>query len=207
MKSPASSILTHGPTSPPILARADWGCPAAAAPPRAAPRYTRVTHIIIHHTAMSDPAQEPAAEVRRIWDYHVRTRGWSDIGYNFLIDSDGAIYEGRAGGDGVQGAHFICANRGTLGVALIGDFRVQSPSNDALSSLSRLLAWACARHHLDPLRSSYHAATGLVLPHICGHRDGNPAPPPACPVRTICPGDALYLLLAEIRASARQFLG
>ena len=182
---------------PEIVTRVEWGCPECIA----IPEYTEVTHLIIHHTAMTREDAHWKELLREIWELHVTTRGWNDIGYNFLIDPDGVIYEGRAGGDDVRGAHFICANENTMGVSLIGDFEVEGPSEAAVASLVALLAWKCDQRGIEPIGSTFHDATGLWLRNISGHLDGNDASPEAgaCPVGTLCPGRHLYELMASIR--------
>jgi hypothetical protein len=196
---------------PPIVTRTEWGCPDGQFNARGTPQYTAVTHLIVHHTATSNAAGEAgdwSAFVRSIWNFHVFTNGWSDVGYNWLIDPHGVVYEGRAGGPDVQGAHFICANAGTMGVALLGSFTDEAPGERALSSLCRLLAWKCAGRGIDPLGASWHEGTRLELMHISGHCDGNHAPPDsgACPAGTECPGGALYELLPRIRWEVGQLL-
>ena len=188
---------------PAILTRQRWGCPDGETSSHGEPSYTLVSHLVVHHTATTNLAPDPAAVVRSIWNYHVFANGWSDIGYNFLIDADGNIYEGRAGGDDVMGAHFICANEGTCGIALIGTFgpNDSTPRDYLISSLVDLLAWLCDRNAIDPLTTTFHATSQLELPSICGHRDGNSASSEsgACPKNTECPGESLYSLLPGIR--------
>lgn len=190
---------------PAIVTRAEWGCPDGATTSHGEPSYTLVTHLVLHHTGTSNLAPDPIAVVRSIWNYHVFANGWSDIGYNYLIDRTGNIYEGRAGGDDVIGAHFICANEGTCGIGLIGTFveNDPAPASQAISALEDLLAWLCERNSIDPLSSKFHAPSQLELPSICGHLDGNDASPEsdACPKNTQCPGEKLYALLPEIRGS------
>ena len=189
---------------PQIVDRSEWGGPSATREPE----YTEVTHIIVHHTVISRDDCDWTAFLRDVWDLHVTTRGWDDIGYNYVIDPAGVIYEGRAGGENVRGAHFVCANENTMGVALIGDFEMSSPSAEALSSLAALLAWKCDQRGIDPLGSSLHKATNLLLGHISGHCDGNEAPPEsgACPIGTLCPGAGLYSLLPEIRQRVNELM-
>jgi hypothetical protein len=138
------------------------------------------------------------AEVRSIWFLHTVTNGWGDIGYNYLIDPDGVIYEGRAGGDGVIGAHFSCRNMNTVGIGMLGTYTNVTPTPPALDSLRRLLAELCRKFGITPTAISYHPPTGLILPTILGHRDGNPSTLTCS--KTLCPGDALYSLLPSIRA-------
>ncbi len=191
---------------PNILTRADWNCPEEI--PASMPEYTLVTHLIIHHTAIETGNEDFREVVRRIWELHVTGNGWDDIGYNFLIDPNGLIYEGRAGGDSVRGAHFICANENTMGVALLGNFEEDSPTESAVVSLINLLAWKCEASGIDPLGVTFHEPTCLELDHIAGHRDGNDAKPDsgACPVGTVCPGERLYELLPEIRVRVSKVL-
>jgi len=186
------------------VTRTEWGCPDGASTSHGAPTYTLVSHIVIHHTATSNLAPSWPAVVRSIWNFHVFANGWSDIGYNYLIDQKGLIYEGRAGGDDVVGAHFICSNAGTAGIALIGTFGSNAaPTEEAISSLEALIAWICARNSIDPLMATFHAPSQLELACICGHCDGNLASPEsgACPKNTECPGERLYAMLPEIRSA------
>jgi hypothetical protein len=189
---------------PGILERSEWGGPDVTH----SPRYTEVTHLIIHHTVISRDDGDWPAFLRDVWDLHVQTRGWDDIGYNYVIDPQGVIYEGRAGGDDVRGAHFVCANENTMGVAVIGDFEMTTPTDVAMARLVALLAWKCEQKGIDPLGSTFHEGTQLWLRNISGHLDGNEAPSQsgACPVGTLCPGRELYELLPSIRERVNREL-
>jgi hypothetical protein len=179
---------------PPVVTRIEWECPDGQITTHGSLSYTTVTHLIVHHTAMGveEPSSDWPALVRSIWNFHVFERGWADISYNYLIDPNGVIYEGRSGGDNVMGAHFSGVNAGTMAVALLGDFTAEAPTTDALNSLKEILAWKCDQCGLDPEGRSLHEASQLILNTISGHRDG--------PKATECPGEALYLLLPAIRA-------
>src|SRR5262245_44507247 len=122
---------------PPVVTRTEWGCPDGQTTTHGTLSYATVTHLIVHHTAMGNeaPNSDWPAIVRSIWNFHVFERGWADIGYNYLIDPDGVIYEGRAGGDDVVGAHFSGVNAGTVGVAMLGAFTSAPPTSQALNSL------------------------------------------------------------------------
>jgi hypothetical protein len=147
--------------------------------------------------------------VRSIWSYHTYDNDWGDIGYNYLIDPNGVVYEGRAGGDNVIGAHFSCQNGGTMGVCVLGTYTSVSPTTAALSSLKQLLAWKAEQRSIDPLGSSYHSGTHLTLANICAHRDANPANPIySCTPKstTTCPGDNLYGLLPGIRTDVYKLI-
>ena len=186
---------------PPVVLRAGWQAD------------TKITHgktqyaptlklAIVHHTAGSNDytAAEAPAIVRGIEVYHVQGNGWNDIGYNFLVDRFGTVYEGRAGGIGrnVVGAHAEGFNTGSVGVALIGNFTSATPPPAMLDALVRLLAWRLDVAHIDPLsmlidtsrgNSKYKAGAQVDVRAISGHRDTGP---------TTCPGDVAYALLPTI---------
>ncbi len=174
--------------------RADW-CPDGSCPPNPSPSFTNVTHLIVHHSAGTNTATDWAAVVRSIWDFHVITRGWSDIGYNYLIAPTGAIYEGR--GNDILGAHFCGTNGGTLGVCMMGDYTDITPTTDALDALKELLAWKACDVNVDPLGEAFHSSSNLTLNNISGHRDG---------CATQCPGNAFYPMLPEVRQSVADYI-
>jgi len=184
---------------PSLVSRTEWGCPDGQSSASWSPQYTAVTHLVVHHTATTNVSSDWPAQVRSIWTVHTYTRGWGDIGYNYLIDPLGVIYEGRSGGDDVIGAHFSCHNANTMGVALLGDYESASPTPEARGSLERLLAWKASQSGIDPLGRTDHPGTQLTLDNISGHRDGNDSPT-VCTI-TSCPGDQLYSLLPEIRTA------
>ena len=190
-----ANAITYGPVV--IRSRTEWGSPDGAGS-RWTPAYTTVTHEVVHHTAGSNAITDWENEVRNIWFFHTVTRGWGDIGYNFLIDPNGVIYEGRAGGLGAIGAHFSCRNSNTVGVALMGDFTSVEPTAAALRSLDGLLEELARRHALDLGATRVHTPTATPLPTVISHRDGNSLPG-SCTI-TSCPGDRLYALLPSIRA-------
>lgn len=185
---------------PPIVTRTEWGCPDGQVTTHGSLSYTTVTHLIVHHTFSPSGAinGDWAAAVRSIWNFHVFSNGWADIGYNYVIDQTGVIYEGRAGGDNVIGAHFSGTNSGTMGVVVIGDFTSSTPPPAALNSLKKLLAWKADQRGIDPAGQSRHAASGLTINNISGHRDG--------PGATECPGDAFYPMLPGIRTDVKNLL-
>lgn len=173
----------------------DQWCPAGTCPPNPNPSYTQVTHLIVHHSAGANTASDWAAVVRAIWDFHVNGNGWADIGYNYLVDPNGIIYEGR--GDNVLGAHFCGTNGQTMGVCMLGDFTSVTPQTAALQSLEKILSWKACDVGIDPLGTAFHPSSGLNLREISGHRDG---------CSTACPGDAFYPMLTGIREGVLQYL-
>jgi hypothetical protein len=183
--------------TPPIITREQWGCTPQACPAKDPPVYTTVTHLIVHHTAGANQATDWAAVIRSIWVLHVMGNGWNDIGYNYLVDPDGLLYEGRAGGDGVLGAHFSSVNSGTMGVALLGTYIDVPPPAKMLDTLRAMLTWQAAKWHIDASGEGLHAASGLVLNVISGHRDAGISPKASG--TTECPGNAAYSWLPQIR--------
>ncbi len=167
--------------------RDDW-CPAGNCPEITNPTITDVTHLIVHHSAGVNSSSDWAGVVRSIWDFHVNVNGWDDIGYNYLIDPNGVLYEGR--GDNVRGAHFCGNNGGTMGVCMMGDFTNITPTDNAKGVLNDLLAWKICDIDADPLEMAFHASSGLNLNRISGHQDG---------CATECPGASFYPQFSTIR--------
>ena len=187
-----------------FLRRAQWYCPATKFQSKR--QTATVRHLIVHHTATSNDVPDWAAVVRTIWNFHAFTNGWRDLGYHYLIDPNGVIYEGRAGGDQAAGLHFSCANTGTMGIALLGNFTSQPPTEAALQSLKNLLARKAYELKLEPTGTSYHPSTGLNLPQIAGHREANASKIARVCAGTHCPGDKLYALLPAIRIEVKARL-
>ncbi|RPD98574.1 T9SS C-terminal target domain-containing protein [Aureibaculum marinum] len=180
--------------SPTVITRAGW-CPNNDCPPNAYPNATDVKFLIVHHTAGSNTSSDWAAVVRSIWNYHVNSNGWSDIGYNFLLDKEGNIYEGRE--DDTTGAHFSGHNSGTSGVSLMGTYTTVTPTTVMIDSLKKLLAWKACVKNIDPTATSYHASSGSYIKTISGHRDGG---------STECPGQKVYDLLPTIRTGVNSIM-
>src|SRR5207237_7256922 len=149
--------------SPLIVPRLGWSANERIrrAPPRYAPA---VRFAVVHHTAGSNTYSraQPPAIVRAIEIYHVLGNGWNDIGYNFLVDKYGQVYEGRYGGiaRNVVGAHAQGFNTGSVGVALIGSYGSTAPSVAAVRALAALLAWRLDLAHVDPRSSLTYLSGG-----------------------------------------------
>jgi hypothetical protein len=189
---------------PGIITRAQWGADESIR--ECCPRYASAVHMaFIHHTAGSNSysASESAAVVRSVYAFHVKNRGWSDIGYNFLVDRYGQIFEGRYGGMTlpVIGAHVKGFNTGSTGISLMGTFTSSSPTSAMVASLKNLLAWKLDVHHVPPVGTVVMTSGGSDLypvgakktfNRISGHKDGQ---------QTSCPGSKAYNLLPSIRSS------
>jgi uncharacterized protein with LGFP repeats len=193
--------------SPPIVSRSQWGADELLR--RNHPRYAAAVRlVIVHHTATPNDytPDEAAAIVRGIDVFHVRSRGWDDIGYNFLIDRFGRVYEGRYGGmtKNVIGAHALGFNTGSVGISLIGNFTKAKPTAAAIRSLERLIAWRLDLAHVDPVSTLTYVSNGsekwrtgvkVKLRAVSGHRDTG---------STTCPGNQLYAQLDRIAVVAEQ---
>ena len=189
--------------TPRIIRRSEWG--ANESWMTWPPEYRPVQKVIIHHTVTDEGGADPAWVVRAIYAYHALPesqggRGWGDIGYNYLVDHLGNIYEGRFGGEGVVGGHDFQYNWGSIGASLIGDYSTADVPGPMLNSLTDLLAWKCAAHGVDPLGSGYFIDRGL--PNILAHRDTNGT----TPTGTACPGDRAYALMPTIRTQTKAKL-
>lgn len=180
---------------PAIIAASEWR--KGLTPPKEAPVKTTVKHVIVHHSAGSNSTTNFLEAVRNIYTFHTTPppngNGWNDVGYNFLITQDGTIFQGRDGqgimdGDNVLGAHFCGKNGGTMGICLLGNYNEVQPTNAAIKSLINLAGWKLGKEKLPVIGQFQH--TDGLLNIISGHRDG---------CATECPGNNLYVKLAELR--------
>ena len=177
------------PFQPSIVTRADWG--ANESWRNGEPHYADSARLaVIHHTATGNEyrREDVPAILRGIDHYHTQTLGWDDIGYNFIVDRFGRVFEGRAGGIHmpVIGAHAAGHNDGSIGVAALGCHDSDACTDGAagstlLAGLDGLVAWKFGYHGIDPLGTTRQGST--TLPTIVGHRDVG---------STVCPGDRLY---------------
>lgn len=201
-------------TQPAVIPRAGWGADESL---RLEPdgdeiwprEFYPVQKLVVHHTAGTNNDADPAATIRAIYYYHAVTQGWGDIGYNFLIDAAGRVYEGRASrtyapgvapsgddtaGRGVVAGHARGFNAGSVGIGLLGTFDTVQPTASAREALMRTLSWAAAHHRVNPRGATQYVnpinAETKTTANIGGHRDYN---------STACPGGALYGLLPSIR--------
>jgi hypothetical protein len=205
--------LEAGPGQPAIIARSSWADPRTR--PRHDPGYARVDLAVVHHTAGTNAyaPRQSAAIVRGIALFHRNVHGWNDIGYNFVVDRYGQIFEGRAGGidEPSVGAHAGGYNLSSTGVAMLGTFAGLAPGERAFRALAHLLAWKLALHgvavpgrttvRVSPQGAPYSrwpAGASVTLNRITGHRDAD---------TTACPGGALYGRLPRLRRLVRQLQG
>jgi hypothetical protein len=191
--------------APPVILRPAWGAPESVR--RDNPEYaSRVRIAVVHHTAGTNTytRAQSAGIVRGIMLYHVRSNGWDDIGYNFLVDKYGQVFEGRYGGidRNVVGAHAGGFNDGTVGIAVIGTYGSARISAAAQAAVTRLIAWRLDLAHADPLAVPTHVSSGneryprgapVILRGVVGHRETG---------YTSCPGDGLMGQLGAIARGA-----
>jgi hypothetical protein len=198
-------------TPPPIIPRAFWG--ADSVPPRSGPSYGVVQMAFVHHTvtANSYTPEQSASIVLGIAKYHRDTNGWNDIGYNFLVDQYGQVFEGRAGGvdQPVVGAQAQGYNAQSTGIAILGTFSDVPIPEPAMAAIAQLIGWKLSLHgapcegevtvvSTGGSLNRYSSGTPVAMQRISGHRDGD---------RTECPGGALYAQLPALRTRAAALAG
>ncbi len=183
---------------PEIYSRAQWGADEKLRDPGSL-RYGEIHAGFVHHTVNANDydREDVPALLRGIYAYHTKSRGWSDIGYNFLVDRFGRIWEGRYGGvdRAVVGAHTLNYNEKSFAMSAIGNFETAQPSSVMLDAYARLFAWKLS---LAGVRadSPKEWVASRYFQAISGHRDA---------AATACPGKNLYAKLAQIRTAARQY--
>jgi N-acetylmuramoyl-L-alanine amidase len=194
-----------------IISRTEWG--GDTVPPRAAPLYGEVQLAFVHHTVTANDygPDDSAGIVLGIARYHRDGNRWNDIGYNFLVDKYGQVFEGRAGGidQAVVGAQAQGYNSLSTGIACLGTFTSIAQSPEGMSALARLIGWKLSLHAIPTEgtvtvtsaggpSNRFPTGTPVTFERISGHRDGN---------STSCPGDTLYGQLDALRTAAAQFAG
>lgn len=168
-----SNKVTARADGPRIYTRAEWGSPEPDGSPSWEPEYRELHRIVVHHTATTMQG-DPAAAIRAIWQFHTHSNGWGDIGYNYLVDGNGNIYQGRyfdkqyaeENRVDVVGGHALTWNFGSTGIAALGDF---SGSNGApepmLRAIGDIAAFKIHRYGIEP--SGFYGA----YPVMVGHKD------------------------------------
>ena len=171
-----------------------------------------VKYAVVHHTVNANDYSESdvPAMLAAIYAEHTGTNAWCDIGYNFIVDRFGRIWEGRSGGitKAIVGAHAEGFNTGSVGVSFLGQFEpgvspaVGHPSAAALAAAGRLIGWKLGLNGIDPTghltvtsggSNRWPSGTSVTLNRISGHRDVG---------YTACPGQYLYDDLPTIRLYA-----
>ncbi|MEU9183406.1 peptidoglycan recognition family protein [Streptomyces sp. NPDC048484] len=194
----------------PYLTRAAWGADEklrfrSDGTENSPQTYYPFQTLTIHHTATANGDADPAATVRALYHVHAVTNDWGDIGYHFLIDEKGKIYEGRYSGETATPAHdengklvtafhVLSYNAGNLGIALIGNLAKQGPTDAAREALVSLARSLVRTHGVDPeAKVTYTSPTNgkkKEVYEISGHRDW---------MATECPGGVMHKELAALR--------
>ena len=201
---------------PGVITRSQWGADESLRLSKcAAPSYTTTPKVaFVHHTAGTNTytRAESAAIVRGIYYQHVVVQGWCDIGYNFLVDKYGQVFEGRFGGmdRAVQGAHAGGFNTASFGVSVLGNYQTAPATPTILDALARVISWKFAQAQTDPTgravlysagvggtNTKYPVGTPVTLNTISGHRDVG---------STACPGANLYSQLPSLRTRVAQLM-
>jgi hypothetical protein len=196
------------PGAPPIVPRSAWA--GGGARPSAPALYGEVDLAFVHHTESGNdyaPSDSPAM-ILAIFHFHRDVRGWNDVGYNFLVDKYGQVFEGRAGGmlEAVVGAQAGGFNKFSTGAALLGSHMSVAAGAPEIDALGRLLAWKLTYHGVPVVghvtvtyagsADKYRHGARVLLNRIAGHRDGN---------ATDCPGNALYAQLPDLRQRVARY--
>ena len=182
---------------PVIYSRKQWGANERMRD-RGSLHYYEVHAGFVHHTVNANDytrAEVPGI-LRSIYAYHTQSQGWSDVGYNYLVDKFGRIWEGRAGGVDrpVVGAHTLGYNDWSFAMSAIGNYETVGPRDAMLQAYGSLFAWKLSLHGVDASSDRQWVGTRNFRA-INGHRDAG---------STACPGRYLYAKLPVIRRYAAQ---
>ncbi len=211
--SPTATVPTAPPSTvhqPPVITRAEWGADESLVEDPPTYNEEGVQVAFVHHTAETNgySCTQSASIMRAMMDYHIKSNGWNDLGYNFVVDKCGKIFEGRAGGIDlpVHGAQTYGFNSYSTGIAVMGRFDDQPDGfvNARINrAVARIAAYKLGQYGVDPTGEVTLTAKGdtgvyqngeeATLKTISGHRDA---------FNTVCPGDDLYSQLPEIRRYA-----
>ncbi|WP_432561626.1 N-acetylmuramoyl-L-alanine amidase [Kineococcus sp. SYSU DK003] len=212
LASPGTKTSPKAVAQPTIRTRAQWGADESLKKGGASYSST-IKACVVHHTADGGTysQSEVPSVIRGMYRYHTVSLGWSDLGYNFVVDRFGGIWEGRAGGisQPVVGAHAGGFNTDTFGVSMMGDFTSVAPSAECLESVAKVIAWKLSMYGLPADGAAYLTSAGggtaryakgtnVKLRTINGHRDVG---------FTACPGNVGYTRMDQIRSRVAQIMG
>ncbi len=190
---------------PQVVSRSVW-CTDPACNYSSGLEYRSVTHLIVHHTVSSNSSSNWAATVRAIWQFHTFSRGWGDIGYNYLVDMNGVLYEGHLGGDDVVGTHAAGANAGSMALSFIGTFTTPdynppgiAPPQAMKNAAVELFSWKADQKNINVYDASRLPNMDWGLPHLMGHRDAYGT--------TECPGTQAHDIIPWLRDEISRKIG
>ncbi len=200
----AASGYTYA-TKPTVISRSQWGADESLLSYNGsgcvpANLDSTISAAIVHHTAGSNSytKDQSASIVRGIYAYHVKTMGWCDIGYNFLVDKYGQVFEGRHGGvyNPVHGAHATSWNTNTVGVSVMMNSATAAQTDAAMSSVTKVLAWKLAGNYRDP--AAKLTLAGKYINRIARHGDV---------MSTACPGTNITAYMPTLRTRVASAMG
>jgi len=195
--------------APTIVPRSAWGADALKL--RGETSYGQVQLAFVNHTVNANDygPEDSAAIVLAIARYHIDHNGWNDLGYNFVVDRFGQVFEGRAGGVdlAIVGAQAQGYNSVSTGIACLGTFTAEPWTEEGMEALAHLIGWKLSLHAVPVAgqitvtsaggeANRYPTGRAVTFQRISGHRDGN---------NTECPGDVLYGQLEDLRARAGRY--
>ncbi len=170
---------------PSICTRACWGARDSACA-----QSISLTRAVIHHTANAGQWSTTSLEtsksyVRGDQNYHMDSNGWCDIGYHFLIDKLGNIFEGRKNSmSGLPRGTHDGVNNNSFGFSMMGYFHTphnHSPTTAQRNAVCDVIAWRMPSSW-SPYGGGAYGNNGNAG-WLCSHRDGS---------ASACPGDIAY---------------
>lgn len=208
----ASSLSTYQPgyKAPNVISRSAWG--AKESQSRSTSSRASTKGVFVHHTAGSNnySKSQSAQQLRGMYDYHTKTLGWADLGYNAVVDQYGQIFEGRKGGlaRNITGAHSLGFNRESFGISVMGTYSSKALPAAAQEAVAKIIAWklggtfnmsatAKTTFYNTTSGTRYPVNSNVRLNIISGHRDVN---------YTDCPGTAFYNRLGTIRSRVQTLI-
>lgn len=200
--SSAQRLPTGFPAKPNVVTRKQWGADPALGDQCSDPKYGSAARaVVVHHTVNSNSysAADSPALMRSILAYHTQSQGWCDVGYNFVVDRYGTVFEGRRGGlhRPVRGAHAGNYNTDTVGVAMLGNFDVGKLPPALKDAMVRLVGWRLATSYVPARGRTKMKIYDKRLRRIVGHRDV---------MSTACPGRYGYKFLTNLRERAGELV-
>ncbi len=190
------------PSIPNVVTRQEWGADPALGDTCSDPKYGSAARaVVVHHTVNSNSysAFDSPAMMRSILAYHTQSQGWCDIGYNFVVDRYGRVFEGRRGGmrRPVRGAHAGDYNTDTVGISMLGNFDVGKLPPALKNAMVRLVGWRLGTSYMPARGRTKTKIYDRRVKRIIGHRDV---------MSTACPGRYGYKFLTHLRERVGELI-
>jgi hypothetical protein len=122
-----------------------------------------IRRITVHHDGLpglffSNNFDETASRIELIRDRHRNNNGWADIGYHFVIDRNGRVWEARS--LKYQGAHVKDQNENNLGILVLGNFQIQKPKAVQIAALKNTLRYFRKKYRVPASNIYTHGELG-----------------------------------------------